>query len=195
MTTNTADIVNEALSLMGNNSPQVTGQAPTFDSSPAGVAAAALYTPCVAAVMRAFEYDFSRTQSALKVSGNGAPFSLGFSFEYLYPALALEIWQILDPSNMDANNPLPTDWVIGNTIVGTGALAVVTKVIWTNIAGALAVYDNNPPPSVWDYTFRDAAVRRLASAFSTALAGRPETAQVMLDSGNLAAALAAQRDG
>lgn len=188
-------VCNQALSLMGNNAPQVTGEAPTFDDSPAGVAAQNLYTPCVAAVMRSFEYDFARTQQALTVSGNTAPFAMGFSREYLYPPLAVEIWQVNDPSNTDLNNPLPTNWVVGNTIVGTGPSAAQKKVIWTDIAAATGTFNNNPLPSVWDSMFKEAVVRRLASEFAMALAGRPETEANLLQSGAQAGALAQTRDG
>jgi hypothetical protein len=192
-TTNT--IVNEALMLMGDNAPLVSGEAPNFDDSPAGVAAKFLYTPCVAAVMRSFEWDFARAQVTLAVSGNSAPFPMGYDHEYLYPPLAVEIWQVNAPTIADPNNPLPTNWDVGNAVVGAGPSAAQTKVIWTDVASAIAIVNNNPLPQVWDYSFRDAAVRRLASAFAIALAGRPETAQQMMDSGNMAAALAAQRDG
>lgn len=195
MAVTTADIVNEALMLIGDNAPVVTGQAPTFDDSPAGVAAFYLYTPCVAAVMRSFEWDFARARVTLQATGNVGPFPMGFGYEYVYPALAVEIWQVDNPLNIDPNNPLPTNWDVGNAIVGAGPAAAQTKVIWTDIANATATVNNNPVPAVWDFTFRDAAVRRLASAFAIALAGRPETAAQMMDSGNMAAALAAQRDG
>jgi|SRR6185312_928143 len=188
-------IVREALSLMGNNSPQVTGEAPTFDNSPAGVAAQNLYTPCVAAVMRSFEFDFARTQETLTASGNTGPFAMGFALEYLYPPLAVEIWQINDPANTDLNNPLPTNWVVGNTIVGAGLNAAQKKVIWTDIAAATGTFNNNPVPSVWDPLFKEAVVRRLASEFAMALAGRPETEQNLLSSSAQAGALAQTRDG
>jgi len=78
-------VVNEPLALMGNSSPEVTGKAPTFDNSPVGIAARNLYTPCVAAVARSFEYGFPRSQQALMATGNTSPVAMGFPDEYIYP--------------------------------------------------------------------------------------------------------------
>lgn len=184
-------IVNQALSLMGDNAPTVSGEYPTFDNSPAGVAAQNLYGPCVAAVARSFEFDFARKSATLAASGNAAPFPMGFSQEYIYPVLSVEVWQIVDPHNTDLNNPLPTNWSVGNATVS----GQQTKVIWTDVEDAVAVYNNNPLPSVWDSTFREAVVRRLASEFAMALRGAPETEQNMLQSSNQAAGVAMSRDG
>lgn len=188
-------ICNEALALMGNNSPQVSGEAPNFDNSPAGIAAKNLYTSCVAAVARSFEYDFARTQVALDPTGNSAPFALGFTHEYFYPPLAVEIWQIVNPFNTDENNPLPTNWSVGNTITGSGANQVQSKVIWTTIGAAKAVLNNNPLPQVWDSLFREAVVQRLASEFAMALAGRPETEDNLMRAAGQTAGIAMSRDG
>lgn len=47
------DIANQAIQLIGDNQPRVTGQAPTFDQSDAGVALQALpIAPQVFAVRR-----------------------------------------------------------------------------------------------------------------------------------------------
>ncbi len=184
-------IVNQALSLMGDNAPQVTGEYPDFDDSPAGVAAANLYGPCVAAVARSFEFDFARGSASLAASGNVAPFPMGFTREYIYPAQAVEIWQVIDPSNDNLNNPLPTNWSVGNTVVS----GVQRRVIWTSVVAATVLFNNNPLPSTWDDLFRETVVRRLASEFAMALAGRPETEQNMLQSSNQAAGAAMSRDG
>lgn len=176
---------------MGGNAPEVTGEYPDFDDTPAGVAAANLYGPCVAAVARSFEYDFARSQENLTTTGNAGPFPMGFTREYRYPAAAVEIWQVIDADNDNLNNPLPTNWVVGNAVVN----GVQRRVIWTSVTSAKALINNNPLPSVWDDLFRETVVRRLASEFAMALAGRPETEANLLQSSGATAAVAQSRDG
>lgn len=176
MSDGSTDVANEALQLVGNNMPLVTGVAPTFDDSTAGVALQKLYAPCVATVARLFEWDFARNVATLALTGNAAP--LGFSFEYLYPPTTVEIWQLTETTISDPNDPLPTTWSVGNALVS----GVQKKVVWTSIANAKAVLNNNPTEDTWDPGFREAVVRLLASELATAIAGRPETAQVYLES-------------
>lgn len=177
MAVTSTDIVNQAIQLFGNSQPAVTGVSPNFDDSPAGKAAAKLYAPCVATVGREFGWDFARNIVALTASGNAAPFP--WSREYLYPSNGVQVWQLTPAALTDANNPLPVNWAIGNTVVAT----VQTKVIWCDLAAARAIYNNNPNENTWDPLFREAVVRLLASELSMALAGRPETSQSMLESG------------
>lgn len=188
MPTIATDIVNQALFLMGDREPAVTGNAPNFDNSVQGVAAKWLYAPCVAAVARTYEWDFARKVVNLSLSGN--PAQLGFTFEYLYPTNGIEVWNVVDP-DFDPMNPLPTNWTVNNALVSS----VQTKVIWTDIADAIAVYNNNPTPDLWDAGFREAVVRRLAGEFARALAGRNETGESLEQSGMLAAQVAQMRDG
>lgn len=171
MATLAADIVNRALAIIGgfNNNKPVTGNAPTFDSSPAAQAAGILYQPCVQTVARQFGYDFSRGIVTLSLSGNTA--KLGFSFEYLYPTNGVQVRQLMPHADNDANNPLPQRWVVGNATVSS----VPKKVIWTNIASADAVFTNQPPEDLWDAEFAEAVVRLLASELAPALQGKGET--------------------
>lgn len=185
----TSDVVNEAIFMMGDNQPPVTGAAPTFDNSPAGIAASFLYIPCVQAVARQHEYDFARKSATLSVSGNPAPYPMGFPIEYIYPANGIQVWQITPMVPVDLNNPLPTNWVVGNTVVA----GVQTKVIWTDVVAAVALFNNAPGPTVWDPSFREAVVRLLASEMAMAIAGRPDTAMFYAQSGQAAAAIAAAR--
>jgi len=182
------DIVNQALQMMGDNAPTVTGNAPTFDTSPAGRAAALLYAPCVAYVARQFEWDFARTTIALVASGNVPPDP--WTQEYLYPAAAVQVWQIKAASLADPNDPTPTNWLRGNTLVG----GTQTSVIWTDVATAVAIYNDNPGPAVWASDFREAVTRLLASEFAIALAGRPDTSAVLLQSAGQVGSGARTRD-
>lgn len=172
------DIVNQALMYMGGNQPLVTGNAPNFDDSPSGLAAKQFYAPVVQTVGRQFEWDMARNQVALTLSANGNNLPL-WPFEYLYPSNGIDVWQLFTAVQVDLNNPLPTNWIVGNTLVSS----VQTKVIWANIANAVAIYNNSPTEAVWDSLFREAVVRLLASVMSMALAGRPDSAQAYLESG------------
>lgn len=182
MTTST-DIVNEAVMLIGNNQPLVTGQYPGFDNSTTGKAAQQLYALTVRAVSRQFGWDFARNQVTLALSGNSAP--LGFLFEYVYPVMAgltaVEIYQLTPTFPLgDPNNPAPVNWTVGNAVVG----GVQSKVIWSNQSGAVAVINNNPSENLWDPLFQQAVVRLLASAMAMAVAGKPDIAEAMLQSGS-----------
>lgn len=171
------DVVNEALQYIGDNMPPVTGNPPTFDSSAAGVAAAQFYNPVVQTVGRQFGWDFARNTFTLAPSGNTPPDP--WTYEYLYPAAAVQVWQLKGATETDPNNPLPVNWNVANTLVAN----VQTKVIQTNLQNALAVLNNNPSDTVWDPGFREAVVRLLASVLSMAIAGKPDMAQSYLESG------------
>lgn len=174
MPVNSNDVANQALMEMGGNQQAVTGNAPTFDNSTAGKALQRLYTPCVQTVGRQFGWDFARNLVALTLSGNVAPFP--WSFEYLYPSNGVQVWQLMPASIADANNPLPVNWSVGNTIV----TAVQTKVIWSDLTDARAAYNNSPSENTWDPLFREAVVRLLASELALAIAGKTDATQALL---------------
>lgn len=185
------DVVNQAINLIGNDIPPVTGVAPTFDDSTAGKAAQQLYTLCVQSVGRQFGWDFARNQVTLTASGNVAPFPMGFTGEYLYPTNGIQVWQLVgDLSAADLNNPAPANWNIGNAQVS----GVQRKVIWTSLASPRAIYNNAPTESTWDSLFQMAVVRLLASAMAMAIAGKPDVAQGMLESGSAFESLAESRE-
>ena len=173
MTTST-DIVNQAIQLIGNNQPPVEGAAPNFDDSPAGVAAANLYAPCVATIQRQFGWDFSRRTVTLALTGNTAP--PPWTFEYAYPPNGIEVWDIF-PVDEDPNDPLPANFNVGNALVS----GVQERVIWTSLQDALAIYNNNPDENTWDASFREAVVRLLASEFAAALVSKPDLTQTLLE--------------
>jgi hypothetical protein len=174
--TSSTDIVNQAIQYIGDNQPPVTGVAPSFDSSPAGVAASKFYTAVVQTVGREFGWDFARNTFTLSLSGN--PATDPFAFEYIYPPAAVQIWQLKSATLTDQNNPLPINWQVANTLVNN----VQTKVIQTNLQNAVVVMNNNPSENVWDSGFREAVVRLLSSVMAMALAGKPDAAQSYLDS-------------
>ena len=91
----------------------------------------------------------------------------------------------------DYNDPLPTNWVPANAVIA----GTQKRVILTNVRDAKAVYNNAPGPESWDALFREAVVRLLASELSIAIAGRPETSQLALDSYGAFAALGQSREG
>lgn len=171
------DIANQAINLIGGNQPEVTGVAPTFDNSAAGQALQRLYAPAVETVGRQFGWDFARGVSTLVLSGNTAP--PGWLYEYVYPSMGVQIWQLIPATITDANDPLPQNWATGNAVV-TGTQ---TKVIWANLQNARAVFNNNPTEDTWDPLFREAVVRLLASELAIAIAGRPDTATFNIQTG------------
>jgi hypothetical protein len=182
------DVANQAIQLIGDNQPAVTGQAPTFDTSTAGLALAKLYGPCVQTVGRQFAWDMARQTIALTLSGNPAPFP--WSFEYLYPPNGIEVWQ-LHPNDLgDVNNPLPINWNVANNVVG----GQQQRVIWANLANAFATYNNNPNENTWDSLFREAVVRLLASELAMALAGKPDAAQGFIETGSAFETVAESRE-
>jgi hypothetical protein len=176
VTSNT--IANQALQLIGDNAPTVGGQNPTWDGSTAGQALAELYSGVVATVARQWGWDLARNTVALTTTGN-TPTNPAYSIEYAYPPNGIEVWQLMPAALSDPNNPLPVNWNVANNLVS----GVQTKVIQCNLAGALAVYNNNPNESTWDSLFREAVVRLLSSELSMALFGRPDSAEAYLQSG------------
>lgn len=170
-----AGVVNQAIEYMGDDQSPVTGNAPNFDVSIAGVAAANLYIPAVQTVARAFQFDFTRNTVALAVTGNTplAPFSV----EYAYPASAIELLQIMPRAPADLNNPLPFNWQIANTLVG----GLQTKAIQCDLANAQAIIVSMPPVPLWDAGFRECVARLLASQFAMAISGKPDVAQAQFE--------------
>lgn len=175
VTSNT--IANQAVSLASDNIPAVSGFAPTFDGSAAGLALQNLYVPCVRTVARQFEYDFARSVATLALSGNPAPFP--WTYEYVYPIGTVELWQLLPAASSDPNNPLPLTWNVGNAVVA----GAQSRVIWSNQQNAQAVLNNMPNEATWDDLFREAVVRLLASELSSALFGKVDQAEAYLQSG------------
>jgi hypothetical protein len=190
---NPAAVVNAAIMLVGgfNDNQPVTGTPPTFDGSAYGLAAGAIYNEVVQAVGRSFGYDFSRNFATLAASGNPPP--PGWLYEYLYPSSGIQVRQILPAGGapVDPNNPLPVNSSIGFSLVGP----TQTKVIWTNVAGALAIISGAPAESVWDSLFQEAVVRGLASKLAMANVGKPDLMKVLDQMAIGVESLSQNRDG
>ena len=184
------DVANQALYLMGGNQQLVSAGAPGFDDSTAGLALQELYEPCVDSVAKEFGWDFARSTVALALSGN-TPLDPRYTLEYVYPGNGVEVWQLLPAALADPNNPTPIRWTVANNLIA----AVQTKVIWTNLAAALANYNNVPTEATWDVLFREAVVRLLASELSTALAGKPDTAGLFIQTSGSFEQIAETRKG
>jgi len=182
------DIANQAIQLIGDNQPPVTGYAPTFDNSDAGLALQELYIPCVRTVGRQFGWDFLRLTSTLVLSGNIAPFP--YQYEYLYPTNGIQVRQVMPRGLTDVNNPLPVQWAVGNSTVGGNNV----KVIWTNQSNAQVVWSNMPAESTWDPLFQEAVVRHLASELAIAISSRLDTARDLLSTASAFEQLGEGRD-
>lgn len=174
--------------LMGDNQAPVTGFAPNFDTSAAGKALAKLYAPCVQTVGRQFQWDMAR--STVSLSATGSPPSYAWQFEYFYPTNGIEVWQVM-PQTFDPNNPLPSRWTIGNAILS----GQQQRVVRTNFANAVCVYNNSPNENTWDSLFREAVVRLLASELALAIAGKPDVAQALVETGSAFETIAEGRSG
>lgn len=168
------EIVNRAIQLIGDNQAPVTGTEPNFDTSAAGVAAKYLYPGVVQTVAKRFGWDFARNVAALVIAGTPP---VNWAFQYAYPTNGIEVRQLMPAAITDPDNPLPVSWTIANATIAS----VPTKVIWTNLASAVAVFTNNPPVALWDAGFVEAVVRLLASEMAMAIPGKPATSQAQLD--------------
>lgn len=189
MTVTSNTIANQALQMLGDNAGgPVSGQNPTFDTSTAGIALQNLYGPCVQTVGRQHGWDMARNTVTLTLSGNAAPFP--WAYEYKYPTNGIQVWQVMPAGVVDANNPLPTNWIVANAIVA----GQQQRVIQTTLVNALAVYNNNPNENTWDALFREAVVRLLVSELSIALFGKPDAAQGYLESGGAFESIGEARD-
>lgn len=187
-TSPSAAVVNQAIQLIGQDTPLVTGAAPNFDTSTTGIAAAQVYGPTVATVARQHGWDMARNTYALQPTGNTPPFP--WTYEYAYPPNGIQVWQVMPETLADLNNPLPVNWDVGNDVVAGQQI----KVIFCNLAAAQVVYNNNPNEATWDPLFREAVVRLLASNLAMALAGRADTMQTLLQSGAAMETLGEARD-
>lgn len=185
-------VANQAINLIGDNQPPVSGFDPIWDSSPAGQALVFIYGPTVQAVQRQYGWDASRRLVTLLVTDNAGPFLAGqFALEYNYPTNGIEIWEVQPSAPADKNDPLPYNWTVGNNLVD----GVQSRVIWTDVVDAVAIYNNNVSEASWDAGFTEAVVRALGSKLAEALAGKPETSALMGQTAQMAADMNKTRGG
>ena len=177
MPVNSNQLANEALMLMGGNTPAVAGQAPTFDNSTAGKALQLLYVPAYRAMLRGFGWDAARATFTLILTGNAAPFP--WTFEYGYPPGGVQVNSLLTAAD-DPNNPIPYNFNVANAVVS----GTQQRVIWTTLANALCRYTNVPNEATIDDSMHQAFVGLLASALAMAIGGKPDVAQAMLERGS-----------
>lgn len=172
--TTSADIVNRALELAGNQ-VTVSGSNPAFDGTPAGNAAGVLYTPALQLLLRQMDPAFARRTATLVVAGGTTP--PPWTQEYTYPADCLRVRAVRPAAgSYSLNDPQP----IRAAIAFDNGLAA--KVIVSNTASALAVYTSTTPnENQFDPAFVETLARRLASPLAMALDGRPDFARELLE--------------
>lgn len=169
------DVVNQALVYNGYDGNPVTGEAPSFDTSTAGKAAARFYQQVVGAVLRQSDFGFARMETALAQSGNSPPIT--FAFEYIYPSNCIQLLQLLPGTIADQNDPRPIEWTPGNALIASAQ----RRVIWTNLAAAQAFFTGYAVEATWDAGFREAVVRLLSAVMALAISGKPEASQVLIE--------------
>jgi len=181
-------ILNAAIQLIGDDQAPLTGQWPTFDNSAAGQVGNAIYQDTVQACARKFGYDFSRNVAALALTPNAPP--AGWTYEYAYPTNGIQVRQLIPQAIVDKNDPSPVNWTVGNaTVNGTP-----TKVIWADLVNAQASFTNQPPEGLWDALFVEEVIRMLASGLAMGVAGRPESAQIAMESAGMFGQIGQTRD-
>lgn len=111
-----ADVVNRALAQIAGQYT-VSGTLPTFNGTPAGIAAGLLYNPCWQMLLRDQDTEFSRVTAAL-VAGGVATYP--WSNAYLYPSDCLKIRSVV-PATWPANDPQPVRWSEQDQVVTSGA--------------------------------------------------------------------------
>lgn len=174
MATTSTDVCNEALAWIGYDGNAVTGVAPNFDSSTPGKVAQRTYPYAVAAVGRLNSWSFPRTVAELQVAGV-APFP--WAFQYLFPQNCIDVWQLAPGTLADFNNPIPVSWARGIAVIAN----VQSSVIWSNVAGAQAIFNSNPLEQTWDPLFRESVVSYLAARFGIANLGKPDLAAMYIE--------------
>lgn len=163
------DIINRSLTEIAARQP-ITGAPPTYDNSPAALAAVQLYQPAVETLLRQQDWEFSRVVAALVVQVGTPP--LGWGFQYTYPEPCIRVRQIV-PETFDPTDPQPVVWDVG--------FAGGERVVWTNEVGAQIVYTTNAiTEDDWDSVFTEQMVRYLGSMLAMPVGGRPDFSREML---------------
>lgn len=163
------EIVNRSLTEIAKGNPLLN-----LTDTIAGRNADTLYDGAVLMLLRQQDWEFSRADVALAVTGNTPPAE--FAFEYGYPSDCQRVRQVR-PATWDPFDPQPVTWDVGTTLV----TAVQTTVIWTNQADARLVYTTSAvTENDWDSVFAEQMVRYLGSQLALPVAGRPDFSREML---------------
>ena len=201
MATTPAAIVNSALEL-ADSQAFVSGTLPTFDDSPAGVAAGWVYPIVRDFLLRLLDPEFARLGPLIAdLSAAGAPLP-PWSYEYYYPSDCVRLRQVRPQSvgsgvpgaQVDIWDPQPIRASVAYDQEGGGADPLVPrKVILTNQQDALIVYTTNSvSETFWDADFVDAMIRRLAQPLAATISGRFDQARELLTESERYASLAAE---
>jgi hypothetical protein len=174
--TSPVDIVNRSLVEIAGQAT-VSGTLPTFDGSPAGIAAGTVYASAVAELLRNQDWEFARLDTILNLYPNSAPY--GWACAYEYPADCLRVRQI-KPLTWDMNDPQPVRWSVSEAdVAGVG----ITKCILTNTVDAVMTYTTSDvTEDQWDSMFTETMVRYLGSILAMGIGGRPDFSQKMMQS-------------
>lgn len=170
------DVVNNALEMI---SAQNTISS-FSDGSPEAAAAAEIYQPQVALLLRQYDWDFARKENlSLTNTGNTAPYR--WANEWLYPSDGIKVRTVFpNPGTILTYDPQPLRWAEGTAIVSS----VATKVLWSSLTAPVAcVYTWNAVgyESYWDSTFTQAVTCKVASVLAMAIAGRPDFHKELLE--------------
>jgi hypothetical protein len=169
-------VANRAITEIARGKPLASGTVATnFDGTPDGIYAATLYVGAVQLLLRQQDWEFSKRDVALALSGNAAP--QPWTYEYIYPVDCLRVRQVR-PSAWVQNDPQPVRWEVGDAVVSGNPATV----IWTNQITAYLVYTTNQvTEGQWDDVFTEQMVRYLGSQLALPIAGRPDFSREMLD--------------
>lgn len=160
-----------------------------YDGDDASKVALELYGQARDSLLDAEDWSFNRHTAPLTLL-KGPPPNGGYSplypwsnlypapewlFEFAYPPDAVDLRAIMPPplGPMPDLDPIPQVWRVDNdstpNVVNGAAVGPPAKVIYCNVAGALAVYRSRvTSPDLFDPGFIDALVSLLAKRFASA---------------------------
>lgn len=176
-----------------------------FEGSPAARAAVEIYGQTRDELLREADWDFARQSvglDLLKTAPTGGygwanPWSnefppLPWFYEYSYPAGCLLVRSVRPtPTLLAVFDPQPNVFVVADDPSVTPS-----KVILTNLAGAVAVYTGRiTDPTLWNSSFTEALVAALATRLQAALNPSPEADKERMEQEAQQTAMAAGRPG
>lgn len=195
------DVVNQALRRIGHPTP--VGY--LLEGTPAARAAVEVYGQTRDNLLRDADWDFAR-QSALLVQQKTAPVGgYGYAnpwtsafppvpwlYQYAYPTGCLMVRSVRPtPTLLLSFRPQPNIFVIADDPTVTPS-----KVILTNLAGAVAVYTGQIiDPTLWNASFTEALIAALATRLQAALNPEPNADKERMEQEAQAGGMAIARPG